>query len=129
MPRFVAAAPLLLCIGLFAAPATCAPLEAAFGNTIVSTYPDGRTGLLWLQPGGRYSAEGRWGDRTSGHWNLKDNKVCLRQARPFPAPFSYCTQIPAGDVHTVWSTRAVTGEMLRLRLVLGVQDGHPPAQR
>ena len=129
MPRFVAAAPLFLLLASYGAPAPCAPLDAAFGNTIVSTYPDGLTVLLWLRPGGWYAAEGRWGARSSGHWIQRDARLCLRQARPFPTPFSYCTQIPASDVRTEWTARAVTGEMLRVRLVQGVQDWHPPALR
>ncbi len=35
------------------APPGEADLAAAFGNTLVSTYPDGRMARLWLQSGGR----------------------------------------------------------------------------
>ena len=34
-------------------------LQQAFGSTIVSTYPDGRQGKLWLKADGTYTAEGR----------------------------------------------------------------------
>ena len=129
MPRFLATAPLFLLFALVGAPAPCAPLDAAFGNTIVSTYPNGLSVLLWLRPGGDYAAEGRWGARSSGRWIQKDAQLCLKQARPFPSPFSYCTQIPAGDVHAAWTARAVTGEVVRVRLVQGVRDQHPPALR
>jgi hypothetical protein len=94
-------------------------LEAAFGNTILSTYPDGRTAELWLQPGGDYTARGRRGDRSSGHWKVNGGKLCLKQSRPFPAPFNYCTRIPSSDFRTTWTARAVTGEKLRVRLVQG----------
>jgi hypothetical protein len=42
------------------------PLQRAFGNTIVSTYPDGRTAELWLEPSGDYRAMGRKRDPSSG---------------------------------------------------------------
>ena len=44
----------------FVTPAAAAPpVEAAFGNTVVTTYPDGRTQLLWLSRDGAYTAKGR----------------------------------------------------------------------
>ena len=42
-----------------------AKVKIAFGNTIVSTYPDGRQAQLWLHPDGSYTAEGRRLDRSS----------------------------------------------------------------
>ena len=68
-----------LSIALAASGALAAPsaLEKSFGNTIVSTYPDGRQAELWLQRGGTYAAEGRRHDRSSGHWKVKDGKLCL----------------------------------------------------
>ncbi len=95
------------------------PLQAAFGATIVSTYPDGRTARLWLHPDGAYDAQGRRRDQSSGHWSLKGDKVCLRQSRPFPAPFAYCASVPHGGVGASWSGKAVTGESIQLKLVAG----------
>jgi hypothetical protein len=123
MIRFVAL--LALCasiIGLGAYAAT-SPLAKAFGNTIVSTYPDGRTAELWLQPSGGYTAEGRRHDMSSGHWSLKGDKVCLKQAKPIWTPFTYCTAIPNGGVGTSWSAKAVTGEAIRVKLVAGHVSG------
>src|SRR5207249_1593703 len=62
-------------------------VSAAFGNTIVSTYPDGRTAELWLHPDGGYDAMGRRKDPSSGHWKVKGEKVCLKQKKPIPVPF------------------------------------------
>ena len=126
-------APLLL--GLTAAAAALAaaaqaqPPQAppevaqAFGNTIVSTYPDGRKARLWLQPGGGYTAMGRRGDRSAGRWRLKGDKLCLKQSRPIPVWFSYCTAIPSGKT---WTAKAVTGEPIVVRLVKG-KSGSAPA--
>ena len=101
-----------------AAPAP-AGLEAAFGNTIVSTYPDGRTAELRLQRDGRYTAEGRRHDPSSGKWTAKGDKLCLKQSSPIPAPFAFCAPMIRGGVGTTWTGKAVTGEAIRLKLVAG----------
>ena len=87
-------------LALAAAPAAAAPspVSPAFGGTLVSTYPDGRTGELWLHPDGDYTAKGRRGDPSSGRWKIKDGKLCLHQSHPFAPPFSYCTPIPTGGM-------------------------------
>lgn len=94
------------------APAPPPTLEKAFHGTIVSTYPDGRTAELWLNPNGTYTSMGRRHDRHSGRWNLKGDKVCFRRFW-----FTYCTEIPATQAD--FTTRAVTGETIRVRLVPG----------
>jgi hypothetical protein len=105
---------LVMLCGASAPPPT---VERAFGNTIVSTYPDNRTAELWLNPGGSYEARGPAGDHSSGHWRVEGEKLCLKQAQPWVPPFfRYCTHIPVED-H--WTTKAVTGEMLEVRIVRG----------
>ena len=93
------------------------PVERAFGSTIVSTYPDGRTGLLWLKRDGTYTAKGRRRTDSSGRWTLKGEDICLKQVKPMKAPFSYCTRLPrdAG----AWAAKAVTGEPIKVRIVRG----------
>jgi hypothetical protein len=98
-----------------AARAATPSVDDAFGKTIVSTYPDGRKGELWLQRDGRYTAKGRKGDPSSGHWKIKGAKLCLNQSRPIPVPFSYCTPIPH-SMHASWTAKAVTGERIRVSL-------------
>ena len=117
-PHWTIFLPLLLVAGPAIANAPSS-LEPAFANTILSTYPDGKTGKLWLEPDGSYRAEGRRAEPTSGRWKVKGSRMCFRQSRPFPVPFSYCAPIVAGDVGTVWSGKAVTGEPLRIELVAG----------
>jgi len=106
----------------FATSATAAPggLDKAFGNTVVSTYPDGRTGLLWLKRDGTYTAKGRHRTASSGTWTLKGDKMCLSQKRPVWAPFAYCTALPAS---TSWAAKAVTGEPIKVRIVPGTAVG------
>ena len=94
-------------------------IAAAFGNTIVSTYPDGRKGELWLKRDGSYAAEGRRHDRSRGHWTLKGEKLCLKQSHPIPVPFSYCTPVIHGGVGSRWTGKAVSGEPIQIQLVRG----------
>jgi hypothetical protein len=98
-------------------------VDKAFGNTIVSTYPDGRTAELWLKPDGSYTAEGRRHDPSRGHWRLKGNRLCLSQVRPMPSPFSYCTAMPSEGMGKAWPAKAVTGERISVRLVRGHHAG------
>ncbi len=90
----------------------------AFGNTILMVYPDHRVGELWLQADGSYAGEGRRADRTAGHWTVKAGKLCLKQTRPFPAPFSFCTPLPA-SYRGSWTAKAFTGETIRVSIVPG----------
>ncbi len=99
--------------------APASPLAPAFGNTVVSTYPDGRTALLWLRPDGSYAAKGRRRTPSSGTWSVKADKVCLKQLKPMRAPFSYCTPLPDGET---WKAKAVTGEPITVRIVGGIRS-------
>jgi hypothetical protein len=93
--------------------------EAAFTGTIVSTYPDGRTARLQLEKNGAYKAWGRRGNPSGGRWSVKGDEICLKQTRPFTAPFSYCTAIREGGVGTRWAAKAVTGEPIQVELRAG----------
>jgi hypothetical protein len=86
-------------------------LQKAFQSTIVSTYPDGRTAELWMNPDGTYTSMGRRHDRHSGRWALKGDKVCFKRGL-----FGYCTAIPTDSAFT---TKAVTGEAIQVRLTPG----------
>lgn len=113
----------------FAFALSCAPnafadpsIDGAFGNTIQSTYPDGRQAELWLQPGGAYRAQGRRGQDTSGRWRMNGNRLCLNQQQPFAAPIHYCTPIPE-RFDGAWTARAPTGERISVSLVRGHVTG------
>ena len=97
-------------------------VAAAFGNTVKAQYPDGRFQRLWIRADGAWEAVGRRGYWSSGKWSQKGGKVCLKQAKPFPAPFKYCTDFPSsGGVGVVWTSRDMSGEPIRLTVVRGVE--------
>ena len=112
-------AALILAAVLSQTPPAAADLAPAFGNTLLSTYPDGRTARMWLQADGRYQGQGRRGGASSGRWSVRDGQVCFGQRRPIPVPRSFCTPIVRGGVGTRWTARAVTGETIRVQLVAG----------
>lgn len=110
-------------LAVLAAPAAAlaAPqMEAVFGNTIVSTYPDGRTAYLWLKADGTYSLLNRKRETSGGAWALKGERVCLRQSTPMPMPITYCTPAPEGDGAAPWPAKALTGEKVFLKVVKGI---------
>lgn len=86
-------------------------IDKAFSSTIVSTYPDGRIAKLWMNPSGTFTSMGRRHEYHHGRWRLKGDKVCFRRGL-----FGYCTPIPTESAFT---TKAVTGETIQVRLVPG----------
>ena len=110
-----------LCAGVAVADPDDSRLEPAFGNTVISTYPDGRTAKLWLQRDGSYTGQGRRGGGSSGRWTVKGDEVCLKQSRPIHAFTSFCTPLPSGGAGGSWAAKAVTGEQIRVRIVKGGQ--------
>ena len=85
-------------------------LTPAFGNTIVSTHPDGRQARLWLNADHTFSAEGRGGNRSSGSWRVRGQRLCLSQRRPVPIPFSYCHPFPQISIGRRWDDTASNGD-------------------
>jgi hypothetical protein len=96
-------------------------VAAAFGNTVLSTYPDGRSQKIWLQPGGTWTGQGRAGQPLAGEWRIQGSQVCLRQTKPPTLPLSLCRTFPA-DAHvgSSWSSRDVLGTPVQLKVVNGV---------
>lgn len=95
-------------------------LEPAFRNTVLTTYKkSGHTAKLWLNRDGSYNATRTNGERTSGHWQIKGDKICLTQDKPFHVPLAFCTLVPKGGVGTSWDSSSFTGEPVRNTLVAG----------
>ena len=118
--RFPMSVVLALPLAVAAGPVSAAPpIEAAFGNTIVTTFPDGQTQHLWFEQDGAYTAQGRRGQASSGRWSLRGNEVCLQQLRPFPAPVVYCTPVPQDALTATWTSKALNGQQIKLKVVRG----------
>ena len=112
----------LLLASATAAASADAPLgiAAAFGNTVKATYPDGRFQRYWLKADGTWRAIGRRGTASSGKWTQKGETLCLKQAKPFPSPFKYCTAFPStGAVGASWPAKDAGGGKITLSLVKG----------
>jgi hypothetical protein len=101
-------------------------VAASFGNTVLVTYPDGRSQRIWMQSDGTYDGIGRRGTPSSGKWSIKDDKVCLKQSKPFPAPINYCTKFPEKSaVGVTWTGRDISGTPITLKLVKGIEASQP----
>ena len=102
-----------------AAAVDASPLEASFGNTILSTYPNGMTAALYLNRDGGYTGLGRRSEFIDGRWSLSPGKVCFRQSRPFPVPFAICRPLVTAAIGDLWTAKATTGETLSVTLLAG----------
>jgi hypothetical protein len=103
-------------------------VAAAFGNTVMSIYPDGRSQKIWLHPDGSWDGLGRNNQPLAGVWTMKGDRVCLRQKKPPTLPFSYCTAFP-DDPHIgiTWTAKDFVGTPIKLTVVKGMpQPGAPP---
>ena len=57
-------------------------MQAAFGNTVISYYPDGDWVKHWFDHGGVYRALFSDGRRLTARWAREGDKICLNDIRP-----------------------------------------------
>jgi hypothetical protein len=114
----------LLLAALLAAPlavqaATAPPanVKAAFGNTVLTIDPDGRSRKIWLKPDGTWTGLSRRGLDLAGKWSVKGDKVCLKQSKPRLLG-SLCETFPTRP-ETGVEAQDPTGKTIRLKLVKG----------
>ena len=113
----------LLSATLLAAPlaaqaaAPSANVKAAFGNTLLTIDPDGRSRKIWLQPDGTWTGLSRRGLDLAGKWTVKGDKVCLSQSKPRLFG-SMCEKFPT-DPGAGEEAKDPTGTTVRLKLVKG----------
>ena len=92
-------------------------VKAAFGNTVLTIDPDGRSRKIWLQPNGTWTGLSRRGLDLAGKWTVQGDKVCLSQSKP-RLMGSMCEQFPTefgADVEA----KDPTGKTVHLKLVKG----------
>jgi hypothetical protein len=103
-----------------ASPAAAGPpanVAAAFGNTVLTIDPDGRSRKIWLRPDGRWTGLSRRGLDLAGTWTVRGDKVCLRQSKP--RLFGrMCEKFPTAPGVGV-ETKDPTGQTVQLKLVKG----------
>ncbi|CAN1504619.1 hypothetical protein MCEMIH16_00607 [Caulobacteraceae bacterium] len=104
-----------------AVPASTPGLEPAFGNTIITTYPNGKSTRTWLHRDGTYEALRSNGERTGGAWKVKGDQLCITQKRPVYVPVAFCTPIVPGGVGASWAAKGLLGEPVRNVLAAGRQ--------
>ena len=96
-------------------------MEPVFGNTIVTTFPHGKSSKTWIDRDGTFESLRVTGKRISGKWQVKGDRVCLRQSKPIYIPISHCERKFAGGVGSTWNSKSPVGEALRNKLVAGQQ--------
>lgn len=118
---FAAAA---MATGATAASEPAAQVQPAFGNTVLSIYPDGRSQKIWMHPDGSWDGQSRRGTALAGRWSVKDGKVCMKQSRPPTLPLAYCTAFPANTyVGVTWTSKDMAGAPIELKVVKGMIAG------
>jgi hypothetical protein len=102
---------------------TTAQVRPAFGNTVLSIYPDGRFQKIWMHADGTWDGRSRRGTPLAGRWNLKDGKVCMKQSKPPTLPLAYCTAFPANTyVGVTWTSKDMSGTPIQLKVVKGMAE-------
>ncbi|RZJ17124.1 MAG: hypothetical protein EON91_10625 [Brevundimonas sp.] len=101
------------------APVAWADMQAAFTNTIVSRYPNGKWVKHFFEPGGGYRAEFQDGRRMTAHWAVEGDQVCLTNIRPVSILRRYCTPLVEADIGDTWPARDPLGRRVSNTLVAG----------
>jgi hypothetical protein len=96
-----------------------ADMTSAFGNTVVSRYPDGGWVKHWFNPDGTYSAQFSDGRRLSARWTISGERVCLSHMRPYMLVPRFCTTMVDATVGQTWQSRDPMGRRVQNVLVAG----------
>ena len=98
-----------------------ADINDAFGNTVVSRYPDGGWVKHWFNPDGTYAAQFSDGRRLAARWSVRGERVCLTHIRPNMLIPRFCTTMIDADIGETWQSRDPLGRRVRNVLVAGRQ--------
>lgn len=105
-----------------AAPAaSTAKVAAAFGNTVLTVDPDGRSRKLWLSADGSWTGLSRRGRELAGTWSVKGDEVCLKQSKPRLFG-SLCERFPTEPGASV-TAKDPSGKTIQIKLVKGRVTG------
>lgn len=98
-----------------------ADMNSAFGNTVLSRYPDGGWVKHWFNPDGSYNAQFSDGRRLAARWSVQGERVCLTNMRPNMLIPRFCTTLIQADVGDTWHSRDPLGRRVQNVLVAGRQ--------
>ncbi|EKY29234.1 hypothetical protein HMPREF0185_01404 [Brevundimonas diminuta 470-4] len=94
-------------------------MQAAFGNTVVSHYPDGDWVKHWFDRDGAYRALFSDGRRLTARWAREGDKICLNEIRPRMIISRFCTPLVDASVGESWPGRDPLGRRVRNELIAG----------
>lgn len=114
---FLLAAFLAAPLAAHAAAAPPESVKAAFGNTVLTIDPDGRSRKIWLQPNGTWTGLSRRGLDLAGKWTVQGDKVCLSQSKPRLFG-TMCEKFPT-ELGIGVEARDPTGKTVQVKLVKG----------
>ena len=111
---------LLLAPPALAATTPDAAVAPAFGNTVLSIYPDGRSQKIWIKPDGSWNGLSRRGNPLAGTWRVKQDQVCVKQSQPPTLPVAFCMPFPSDPhVGSTWPAKDMLGTPIHLTIVKG----------
>tara|TARA_R110002167_G_scaffold16688_1_gene64815 strand:+ start:1181 stop:1585 length:405 start_codon:yes stop_codon:yes gene_type:complete len=99
-----------------------AGIDAVFGNTVVTRYPDGGWVKHWFNRDGSYLARFSDGRELRAHWAISGDRVCLNRMRPSMLVSRFCTPMIDAAVGETWQSRDPLGRRVQNVLVAG-RDG------
>jgi hypothetical protein len=105
--------------GVLAASPVSADMSKAFGNTIISHYPNGQWVKHYFEPDGRYTSQFSDGRRLNARWTAESGKICLSGFRPRQILPRFCSRMVEADVGDTWQARDPLGRSIRNELVAG----------
>ncbi len=105
--------------GLAAASTASAGMSNAFGNTIVSHYPNGQWVKHFFEPDGRYASQFSDGRRLNARWTAENGRICLSDFAPRQILPRFCSRMVEADVGDSWQARDPLGRNIRNELVAG----------
>lgn len=94
-----------------------APMDTAYGNTVVVTYPGGVVSKLYVEADGTYTATSPMG-AVKGTWAIADGQTCFTQTEPAGVPAS-CGPTVDKQIGDTWDGVGVGGAPVTLTLVAG----------
>lgn len=98
-----------------------AGIDDAFGNTVVSRYPDGNWVKHWFNRDGSYLARFSDGRELRARWALRGDRVCLDQMQPSMIISRFCTPMIEASVGEAWQSRDPLGRRVQNVLIAGRQ--------